>query len=98
MLKILTAFQTSDGKTLPLEMAQEHELELIARENFPGPELTEQDVETIRCTCVQLVANKDKVLDVLTTTERSLPQCRKINGGKKPRRPAIPMPENKTAA
>lgn len=39
-----------------------------------------------------LIANAPKIVDILTTTETSLAKARKINGGRKPRKPkALPV-------
>jgi len=36
--------------------------------------------------CTLLLDNAAHIIDVLSLTERSLPQCRKLNGGKKERK------------
>jgi hypothetical protein len=37
-----------------------------------------------------IIANADKIVDILTTTPTSKPRARKANGGRKPRKPATP--------
>lgn len=54
-----------------LEEAQKHQLSAIV-----GIEAAQS-----------IVANKAKLLDILTTDENSRPSARRINGGRKPRKP-----------
>ena len=39
-----------------------------------------------------LIENKDEVIDILTTTSKSLPKARKIHGGTKNRKPVVTAP------
>jgi hypothetical protein len=73
MITRTNAFQTSDDKThATLEDAQKHELELISGHGGDS--------------VAWLMQNKEKILDILTTTTTSKPRARKVNGGKKQRK------------
>ena len=85
MIKPTVGFLTSSGKVLPLQEAQVDELLYMCQ-------LTSDATEIMQW----IVHNKDKVIDVLTTKETSLPQCRAVNGGKKPRKPRAVTPEPAT--
>lgn len=81
MIKAIKAYQVSDGSTAAtLEEAQTKELELLmaASEYMPyeGEKLELPDVAKM------VVAERDKVLDILTTGPNSRPARRKVNGAK----------------
>lgn len=49
----------------------------------------------------QIVDNAERIIDALTTTEKSRPKARAVNGGRKPRKPkaaVTPQPEAQAAA
>lgn len=79
MITNTKAFLTSDNKThATLEDAQRHELDTLWDENEKA-----QPTQTV---AVWLLANKDKIVDILTTTAASKPRARKVNGGTKKRK------------
>jgi len=76
------SFITSDGTPfLNLAAAQAHELEALFNE-APKPAWTPKDI------ALHILECKDKVLDALTTGPNSKVRARKINGGKRTRRPS----------
>lgn len=86
-MKRTTAWVTSSGKALAsLEEAQEEELETLF-----------SVVTDAKSAARIAINNKDKVVDILTTTENSRPSARRINGGSKKRK-TVPMPEAKASA
>lgn len=78
MITRCAAFATSDQQTFAeLDAAIGHELALIF-DDEPG---SAKAVETI-------LKNRDKIVDLLTTTATSKSRARKVNGGTKKRRTA----------
>ena len=78
MITRTASFATSDGQTfIELEGAQGHELDLLLK--------TCGD-----CTAAIsiIIAQRDKVIDILTTTPTSKPRARRVNGGTKKRKAA----------
>ena len=85
MLTFVKAVRSSDGKTFDkIEEAQAYELGIIARQGRP---LGTEDGQKFDQFCATLVENREKVLDILSTKEGSLPRARAINGGRKTRKP-----------
>lgn len=85
MLTFTKAVKTSDGQTFEnLADAQAHELEkLLTQTEDPNSLL--DDISLI----VKRIMNQsEKVADILTTTPTSKPSARRVNGGKKTRKPA----------
>lgn len=81
MITRTNAFLTSDNAThASLEAAQARELELLCEET--DNEATGQFRTNI---CKWIVANAEKVVDILTTTATSKVKARRINGGTKKR-------------
>lgn len=79
MITKTQAFQTSDNKThASLEAAQKHEIVMLLGEHL-GTNAGDK-----------IIANKDKLLDILTTKSTSKPRARKVNGGTKKRTPTTP--------
>lgn len=77
MITRTSAFVTSDNQTFAeLDAAIGHELSLI----FPDSAFPPPTVETI-------LKNRDRIVDLLTTTPTSKPKARKVNGGTKKRTP-----------
>lgn len=75
----------ANGKSFPtLEEAQREEIQMIP---------------TTSVVAEFILANKDKILDILTTTEASRPRARKVNGGTKTRKKTAQpeQPETKAA-
>lgn len=78
MIERTNAFKVGDKSFLTLADAQKYELVELAKQNdgIVQPENVAN----------WLLANKDKVLDILTTTSTSKPKARRINGGTKMRK------------
>lgn len=75
MITKAPSFVTSDQQTfLTLEAAQGHEIEQLA-DGYKGP------------IAEWIMSQRDKIVDILTTTATSKPRARSINGGKKTRKP-----------
>jgi hypothetical protein len=76
MIRPVKAYTDSKGITHPdLPTAQAAEIRLLLEDNTDPTN-----------TASYIVANSDKFIDVLTTTETSRPAARRVNGGKKPRK------------
>lgn len=75
MITFVKAFKTTTGKTFE-ELAAAQEAELV--QLFPAD---------VAATVAQsIIANREKIIDILTTTPKSRPRGRRINGGhKKPK-------------
>lgn len=83
------SIETSDLKLFgTLEAAQAHELSLLFG-NY-ADDTTAFGVEQI---ALKILENKEKVIDILTTTERSRPHRRKINGATRKKKEKKPLPE-----
>lgn len=83
MIQKTQAFKSSDGAIHSvLEAAQHAELVLLILKGTP----TEAERKLCDIVVGQLIANKAKVIDILTTTANSIPAARAVNGGKKPRK------------
>lgn len=53
----------------------------------------------IAATCAEMiVARSEMAVNILTTTEKSRPKARAVNGGRKPRKSRITEPATTTAA
>lgn len=78
MIERTNAFKVGDKGFLTLADAQKYELVELARQvdGIVQPETVAD----------WLLAHKDKVLDILTTTSTSKPKARRINGGTKMRK------------
>jgi hypothetical protein len=76
MIERTNAFKVGGQSFLTLQDAQKHELSKLLTGCVP-PNL-DGIVDWV-------MANKDKILDILTTTATSKSKARKINGGKKTR-------------
>ena len=86
MIERVTAYKSSDGKTFEsLNEVQVHEIDIVLR---AGGKLEEPMCARA---ANDVVVNREKILDILTTTERSKPKARAINGGKKSRKPKTEM-------
>ncbi len=95
MIERIQAYKASDGTTFPdLAGVQLHELATLLR-TMPHP-IPGDPHEAYAST---VIANKDKVLDILTTGPKSLPKARKINGGTKVKKKDVaPTPVLETSA
>ena len=89
MIKIINkAFQVGDKAYVSVEAAQKAELQSLVDTIVPH---STDGIEQNKCmTNVSgipdfILANKAKILDILTTTASSRPTRRKINGGSKSR-------------
>lgn len=85
MIERLQAFKASDGKVFAdLESVQRHELTVLLT---PGGMATlgTATSESVDKVVASILANKDKVVDILTTSLRSKARARSVNGGKKNR-------------
>lgn len=82
MIEFTKAYKTSDGSTHgTLEQAQSHDLQKIWDENIKA--------QAPMHMADWLLANKEKVVDILTTGAKSRPRARKVNR-KKPAAPTSP--------
>lgn len=82
MIERKPAFVTSDGETFAeLIDAQRHE---IARLLNIEPLSNIAPVDVLDA----IVEHRDKLVDILTTTATSKTRARKVNGGRKTRKPA----------
>jgi hypothetical protein len=69
MIEFTKSFKVGDSLFTSLEQAQEHELALL-----------------VGATAAPIILKeKERILNILTTTPNSKPKARKINGGRKPR-------------
>lgn len=76
-MKFTRSIETSDLQLFgTLEDAQMHELKLILSEHLGSPLAAAEAI----------LENQDKILDILTTTEKSRPAGRKINGATRKKR------------
>lgn len=82
MLERVSAFKTTDGQTFSsVGEAQRHALLLLIPDGQRGNPVNPDYLAEL------MVNEAAKVVDILTTTERSLPRARKVNGGTKKRTP-----------
>lgn len=84
MITKTKSYQTEDGTVhATLQEAQLHEVSVLIDKMFvaDGPTLAKTDVAKF------LVAEREKLVDILTTTEKSRPKTRAVNGGKRTRKP-----------
>lgn len=80
MIQITKSFQTSDGAMwASVEDAKRHELETL----FPSQSEGGYHASAIAHTIWE---HSNKIIDILTTTEKSKPKARKINGATKTRK------------
>ena len=77
MIERTVAFKIGDQSFLTLKDAQVHEMKQLVNTKNP-PAGADEVVEWV-------FKNKDKIMDILTTTTTSKAKARSINGGKKPR-------------
>lgn len=83
-IKTQKRFSTSGGTFDTLKEAQESELNQV----LEVVALADAAQSDFRRTLVRvLIEESDRVVDILTMTERSLPTARRINGASKPRKP-----------
>jgi len=84
MILKINAYQTSTGKACStLEEAQIEEITTI----LTGLGGRERSAEGAGNIATLIVEEKERILDILTTTTSSKPRARKINGGRKTRKP-----------
>jgi hypothetical protein len=98
MIKPTRAFVASDG-TVHTELCkiQEHEIRLILRDMLSGEvAASSAEMSILDAAASALVTAKEKVLDILTTSSRSRPATRKINGAS--RKPRATTPKAPTAS
>ncbi len=80
MITRTPSYKTDDGEVFAsLEAAQIHELISL----MDGDSTKDQK----HSEAVWIVSNRDKILDILTTTEKSKVRARAVNGGTKKRTP-----------
>lgn len=82
MIERTNAFKVGTQGFLTLEDAQKYEL----RQLIPNPASAGADL-----TIDWIISNKNKILDILTTTPSSKTKARKINGGKKSRKADVTL-------
>lgn len=96
MIEFTKGFKASDGKVYgTLAEAQEVEVRTLLEEADTAPEgssWTRPEIAEV------VVANKSRIIDILTTTETSRPKARAANGGRKPRKPKAAPPTTITAS
>lgn len=87
MIERVTAYKSSDGATFAsLEEIQKHELMKLLGKLLPVPENQKEPLEIqLDQACMELIKQKQQVIDILTTGPRSKPKARSINGGTKRR-------------
>lgn len=79
MITRINAFTTSDGTTVAtIEEAQVHELRILLGDSSG---MKTEDLAKM------ILREKDKFVDVLTTTPKSKTRARSVNGGRKTRTP-----------
>lgn len=84
-VKFTRSIQTSDLQLFgSLEEAQRHELKLVF--GNPADDTAAFGFNEIADT---LIKEKDRVLDILTTTEKSRPSARRINGAVRKKRDKV---------
>ncbi|MES2366989.1 MAG: hypothetical protein V4563_14030 [Pseudomonadota bacterium] len=87
MITKTQSFSTSDGKMFQtLEEAQAHSIALLVVSAIRDSENKSPDEASLAVANI-IVVSKDQLLDILTTTAKSKPSARKINGGTKKRAP-----------
>lgn len=88
MIEKMTGFKIGDQFFGSLQEAQAHELLKLLNEACS--ELVKPG--DLAIVASKIVANADKVLDVLSTTAKSKVRLRKINGAKRTRKPKATAP------
>jgi hypothetical protein len=83
MIEFTKGYKTSDGKLVAtIAEAQLHELTTLL-----SGKVTQGEQSTT--VAKYILENKDKFVDILTTTATSKPKARSVNGGKKNRKPTV---------
>ena len=92
MIEFTKSYKTGDGNVFAtIEKAQKHELSVLF-EPHPTLQATGLPSEPMNEWIAEIVLdNKDKIVDILTTTTTSKPKARKINGGRKPRKNEVTL-------
>lgn len=81
MITFVKAFKTTDGQAFEkIEDAQKHEIEQLVKDT---DKFTNTNSVPSISIAAAIIANKEKLLDILTTTPKSKPRARRINGGTK---------------
>lgn len=80
MITFEKAYKISTGQMVH-DLKEAQVLELVALLKLDGSKLAELMVE-----------KKDAVVDILTTAKDSRPRARRVNGGKRTRKPPAPAP------
>jgi hypothetical protein len=98
MIKPTRAFVASDGTVhTELSRIQEHEIKLLLRSKLEGDvSLSAEGEALVDVAAKIMVQEREKVLDILTTSSRSRPATRKINGAS--RKPRATTPKAPTAS
>lgn len=88
MIEFTKSYKTSNGQVFgTIEEAQAHEIESLFNMN--------EVCLTSSATLTQFILkNKDKMVDILTTTPNSKPKARAIHGGTKKRTPKVAVSES----
>lgn len=79
MISFQKAYVAGDKVYATLEEAQCAEIKRLAADTLGSTSMTVEDW------CELIVAQKEAIMNILTTTDRSRPRARKVNGGRKPR-------------
>lgn len=77
-----TAFQVGDEHYGTLEEAKQASILQLFLDPETGPEST----LSINEICSFIIDNSEKIIDILTTTEKSRPKARKVNGAVRTRK------------
>ena len=87
MITTTKAFTTSDGRVCAtIEEAQKRELALLFKLDSDEIDCAINNPDTTILNL--LISERDKVVDILTTTPTSKVRARRVNGGKKTRKPS----------
>ena len=110
MIEKVIAYKASNGQTFEkIEDVQRFEIEKMLIDDAgpktmqgqgkpPPPPTKAMDIQVDVAAAV-IVARKDRIIDILTTTARSKPKARAINGGRKSKRTLVtPMVSKPDAA
>jgi hypothetical protein len=80
MIEFTKGYKTSDGKLVAtVAEAQLHELTILTSKVSDHPDTLAK----------YILENKEKFVDILTTTATSKPKARSVNGGRKNRKPTV---------
>lgn len=97
MMERIAAWRDSAGVAhSTLEEGQAAEIAILLSQDNALKESRIEIDDIVNC----IVRNAEKIIDILTTNENSRPKARKVNGGRKARKPkeSAPTPASAPAA